>query len=392
MAGDNYISERVIFVDQPFGGFYVASIKASKLVKVAYSLPAKYGEESLDGVQRGINQKRVDNIARFCKTENAMFPSSIILAANLLEDGSAVDPAFEWKISADGYLNVPKEFEAASIVDGQHRLEGLKKALNEGCEDFDILCSIYMDLPAPKQAEVFATINFNHQKVDKSLAYQLFGYDLDATDPKYWSPDTLAISFARILNKNPSSPFKNHISYGMKEKHLSFSDEQEEADYKSDPWKVSTSTMVEGIVRLISSNPTEDRYELHKKRMIRKDRAILEEVRRRSSEPLRHLYLSYNDGQFYDMVENYFRAVKRTLWIGEGMPLLRKTIGIQAIFDLLKRICEDYDSAVEWQENSFKDLLEKVDLKKIGDLETNYSGVGRSQIRNVLLEALQPVE
>ncbi|HCD3582856.1 TPA: DGQHR domain-containing protein, partial [Escherichia coli] len=109
------------------------------------------------------------------------------------------------------------------IVDGQHRIEGLKKAIESGelAADFDLVCAIYFELPAPKQAEVFATINFNQQKVDKSLAYQLFGYDLDSVDSEFWSPDTLAIYLTRLLDKEDNSPLKGRIDFGMKKLDLS---------------------------------------------------------------------------------------------------------------------------------------------------------------------------
>ncbi|MCX2982874.1 DGQHR domain-containing protein [Halieaceae bacterium IMCC14734] len=386
---DYFYSEDAILVEQPFGSFYIAVIPASQLVEIAYSLPATYGELELDGVQRGLNKKRVESIARFCKTENALFPNSIILAANILEDGSAIASELAWTV-LDGKLNVPTEVRAASIVDGQHRIEGLKLALAEGLDDFDLVCSIYFDLPAPRQAEVFATINFNQQKVDKSLAYQLFGYDLDSSDPKYWAPDTLAISLTRILNNNDSSPFKNHVSYGTSKKYLSFTSEKEEKAYREDPWKISTSTMVEGISKLISSNATVDRYELHKKRVIKRDRSVLRENKRRASEPWRDLYLSYCDAQLYDIVEKYFKAVEGVLWAGSGLPILRKTIGIQALFDLLKVVAEVEKGAPDFSVDEFSHILEKVDLNDVGNLETNYSGSGRSLIKQLLVDACFP--
>ncbi|MCX7101848.1 MAG: DGQHR domain-containing protein [Methylobacter sp.] len=380
-----------IIVEQPFGSFYLASIRASKLVKITYSLPAKYGDNTLNGVQRGLNRKRVENIAKFCKTESPLFPNSVILAANILEDGSLVEDDIAWMVTNDGYLLVPQMIESASIVDGQHRIEGMKLALESGMDDFDIVCSIYMDLPAPKQAEVFATINFNQQKVDKSLAYQLFGYNLDSTEPEYWAPDTLAISLTRILNKNIDSPFKNHIAYGMKDKHLVFENMKEEQEYFNDPWKVSTATMVDGITKLISSNPTEDRYELHKKRAFKKDRSILKEINRRSSEPWREYYLNYKDGQLFDNIENYFLAVNSVLWCDGGLPLLRKTIGIQALFDLLKIIAENESADEPYTKEFYLDILGRVNLKNIADLETNYSGLGRTRIKNVLIDSCYPV-
>lgn len=61
------------------------------------------------------------------------------------------------------------------------------------------------DLPLAYQAYLFATININQRKVDKSLAYEQFGYNLDDEEPESWAPDKLAVFFTRRLNLNPES-------------------------------------------------------------------------------------------------------------------------------------------------------------------------------------------
>lgn len=61
----NYFSGPSLRVKQPFGDFYVFSIPAKLLVKVCYSFAAKYGDEALTGVQRGINKERVKAISNF---------------------------------------------------------------------------------------------------------------------------------------------------------------------------------------------------------------------------------------------------------------------------------------------------------------------------------------
>lgn len=261
----NFIEEKSIYVSQPYSDFYVASIPVGKLVDVCYSFPAVYGDDALNGVQRGINEKRVRDISLFSLTEGALFPNSIILSANVLSNGELADEDHCWYIKDDDTLVVPTSEKCASIVDGQHRLAGLKKALDTGNldKDFRVVCAIYMELMPPQQAEIFATINFNQQKVDKSLAYQLFGYDLDSTDREYWAPDTLAIYLSRLLNKESNTPFYDRINYGMKKvRHGNM-----EVD-----WHISTSTIVEGISRLISKNPTSDRYQLHEKKLIKNKR------------------------------------------------------------------------------------------------------------------------
>ncbi|OLF81669.1 hypothetical protein AWH63_11210 [Marinobacter sp. C18] len=383
----SYEETKAIVVQQPFGDFYIVSIPASKLVKVVHSIPAEYTDGQLDGVQRAVNNKRIEDISRFCLTEKPLFPNTIILAANMKDDGDLVEDEQQWFVD-DGVLVIPSDMKAASIVDGQHRIEGMKKALAQGMDDFDLVCAIYMDLPTAKQAEVFATINFNQQKVDKSLAYQLFGYDLETTEPEYWSPDTLAISITRILGKQRSSPFKNHIGFGTKESELVFDDEVEKQRFEEDPWKISTSTMVAGISSLISKNSVRDRYSLHKKRFFKKDRTVLD-LGSKPIPPLRSLYLEFEDETIYLIVEGFFLSVDSNFW-GNSETLLRKTIGIQALFDILNILLKEQGlpnkNVVRDQgfKEHFDRVLSKANVAEIDVLEKNYSGSGRVAIRNEL--------
>lgn len=374
----------IIKVKQPFGDFYITSIPAKKLVDVCYSFPAVYGEDTLTGIQRGINTERVNKIKDFCLTEKAMFPSSVILSVNYNKKGLLADKE-QWYIE-DDMLIIPSGSELASIVDGQHRIEGIRKAIQSGelTEDFDIICSLYFELPAPQQAEVFATINFNQQKVDKSLAYQLFGYELDSNNPEYWAPDTLAIYLSRLLDKESDSPFEGRISFGM----AKVLDDEDESDEQGKlEWKVSTSTIVEGISSLISTNTTKDRYKLHKKRLIKKKRDVL--LENKSSAPLREFYINYKDGQLYDLISSYFKHFQSNFWYEDGLSFMHKTIGIQASFDLLKQIAIDLNKKnIEVDFSSVIKYLNNIDMEELKKLNVNFSGVGRLQIKNQLIKII----
>lgn len=369
---------KAIKVSQPFGDFYIASIPARLLVSVSYSFAAQYGEDVLSGVQRGINDNRVKNIASFCSTNDAMFPTSVILSANLDADGELTDSP--WYIDDESNLVIPSNMKNASIVDGQHRIEGIKKAIESGelAPDFDLVCTIYFELPASKQAEVFATINFNQQKVDKSLAYQLFGYDLDSVESKYWSPDTLAIYLTRLLDKELDSPLKGRIDFGMKKIDLG-----RKIDSDDSNWFISTSTIVQGITSLISTNAPKDRYHLHKKRLLKKDRSILLELP--SKAPLRDEYIKNRDGQLYDLIREYLDYCNSHFWGLKDAAFMRKTIGIQALFDLLKYISKDIaDKNGDVSFDVVEEYLNKINPSELKDLNVNYSGMGRAQIRSFL--------
>jgi hypothetical protein len=42
---------------------------------------------------------------------------------------------------------------------------------DEEHRDMELLCVVFIDLPTPYHAYIFATINFNQKKVDRSLTY-----------------------------------------------------------------------------------------------------------------------------------------------------------------------------------------------------------------------------
>ena len=69
------------------------------------------------------------------------------------------------------FLKIRAHEKAASIIDGQHRLAGFTD-LNS--RDFELIVSIFIDLPVEDQAMLFATINLKQTKVSPSLVYDLF--------------------------------------------------------------------------------------------------------------------------------------------------------------------------------------------------------------------------
>jgi DNA phosphorothioation-associated DGQHR protein 1 len=371
----NFIEVPTIYVEQPFSNFYLASISVHKLIEVCYSFPAVYGDDMLNGVQRGLNSKRIESISKYSQTDSALFPNSIILSANMLKDGMTPEEE-AWFIDSNGVLIVPTNKKYASIVDGQHRIEGIKKAIREGevAENFSVVCAIYFELTAPEQAEVFATINFNQQKVDKSLAYQLFGYDLDSTESEYWAPDTLAIYLTRLFNKEDKSPFLNRVNFGMKKKLI-------EDDISKD-WKISTSTLVEGITRLISKDPASDRYKLHKKKILKNVRDVL--TCKEKDAPLRKDYINNNDRQLFELIFEYFTFWEKIAWSKDKTSFMYKTIGIQASFDILRLLCEKHGL----DKDKIMQNLSDIDIEKLSLLNVNFSGIGRGQIRNELKKQL----
>jgi len=78
-------------------------------------------------------------------------------------------------------------------------------------QNMPLVCSVFLDLPNPFQAYVFATVNFNQKKVDRSLAYELFGFDTEDEPPQAWTPEKTAVFLTRRLNMDADSPLRGRI-------------------------------------------------------------------------------------------------------------------------------------------------------------------------------------
>jgi DNA phosphorothioation-associated DGQHR protein 1 len=381
-----------LIVSQPFGDFLVVTIPARVLLDVAYSdrLRAERKEDgtyALDGSQRPIAEPRLKEIARFIDSESASFPNCIILAANYrAEDGLIEeDEDAKWSLSSNkdgitGSLTIPTPAKLAPIIDGQHRLFGFNFTTNHERLEMPLICAIFFDLPKPYQAFLFATINANQRPVNKSLTYELFGYNVEEESPEKWTPEKLSVFLTRKLLIDPKSPFLNHILISAEN---DFAPRLAKIRNEGG-WAVSTATVVEGIVKLISQNPKRDAYAMGGK--------ITYEGKGRSSlrgspdsSPLRSLYIEGGDDIIYTSVRNYFSAVNEVLW-QEVNPdsLIRKTVGVQALFDLARKLMVEM---VEKKDSRIQEFAKKLrPARKIDFADPFFqtSGTGRQRIRNCL--------
>lgn len=372
-------------VDQRFGSFYVVKFQACELLELAYSEPLRKEDDLLLGNQRQLSEQRRKSIRNYINSSECAFPNSIILAANFPKDGNGQNEDnddYRWKVEPKGdcfCLEIPTMKPMAVIIDGQHRLMGFSDA-DLTAKKMELVCSVYMDLPSSMQAFLFATINSTQKAVDKSLAYELFGFDLVSESPETWSPDKLAISLCRKLNIEHDSPFYGHIKPGAI---------MEMPSGEDGKWKVSTSCIVDSILRLISSNPKDDKTSLYKFGEKQRLRHKLSGERRDSS-PLRELYLNNHDGVIYGIICNFFNAARYVYGnLFEESTALNKTIGIQGLFDVLKLyILSNKDQPLK-DVDFTRDALSEIFIKSKSvnfkdDIFMKFSGVGRSRVRDAI--------
>lgn len=381
------IKLRALKVSQPLGDFFVISIKASILKKISFSEPLTYLSEdgTLKGNQRPINEKRLREIGKYIDTAEMTFPNSIILSVNNNEDGTVIEDTHNrWELKKENdeyFLEFPENMKSASIIDGQHRLNGFDYIKDESRLDMELLCSIFFDLPNPYQAYLFATINGNQKKVDKSLALEQFGYFIEKEEIESWTPEKLAANIVRKLNFDKSSPLYSLIKLAP------IYDNEDFIQLNNSNWLISTSAMIEGILSLFTSNYKRDRIEMmNKKIFYGRDRKMLKNLK--DTSPLRDEFLNYKDEFVENVISTFFRTVNDKIWLKtDKNSYLKKTIGIQVLFDVLK---ESLKKNKEFDSN----IIDSICHVDFSDNYFQASGIGKTRIRNVIfiLNNLKSIE
>lgn len=184
--------------------------------------------------QRRVDDKRTREISKFIlnaieaglKGESVpIFPTSIILAFNDYDRDMA-------DIRMNDTVDIPMLPEGILIVDGQHRYSGmeylygqLKEMENtlfnedagrilEVVRQYSFNCSILLNYDIWQQAQVFASVNFNQKKVNKSLFYDIYGIQLPPGEncilPKQ-NEIYIAHQLVEHLNSGTTSPFKGFV-------------------------------------------------------------------------------------------------------------------------------------------------------------------------------------
>jgi len=314
----------VIRVVQPIGEIYVGSIPSKALWEIAeYDMREIRQQEDgiylATGIQRRLDEKRVSEISTYVQTVDATFPTAVVLAVSsdcvefsdrggsgcLRMHLSSSDAAPTEGLFAYGRV--------ARVIDGQHRIEGLKRAQ---VEDFDVNVAIFVDADIEDQARVFATVNLAQTKVSKSLVYDLFSYSTAL------SPEKLAHSVCLSLDQTKGSPLHHRI------KRLGTATP---GRLTEEP--LSQATVVEGILSHIVRNKEQLIKDRDRARRGKKfDRPTPDEARRLV---LRQFFVEGRTVDVAELLWNYFEAVKSVFpedWkVGGIGNILPRTNGYRAL-------------------------------------------------------------
>lgn len=113
------------------------------------------------------------------------------------------------EVSKNG-LRVPEIERSAQLIDGQHRVAGLKAAIDERAEvgSMSIPVTIYRGLTTSKCADLFLAINTEQKPAPRSLVFDLYG----VADEKIIDRDAArARDIAMALHEESASPYYDLI-------------------------------------------------------------------------------------------------------------------------------------------------------------------------------------
>lgn len=292
------VSMNVIRARQPLGDLYVGTLPSRTLWELAeYDMrEIRRREDGIylaTGVQRELNEKRVEEIATYVKTVDATFPTAVVLAisADCVEVQEAPDGCLKMDLASEEIPDPEGLFSyqrVARVIDGQHRIEGLKRA---GKEDFDVNVAILVDADIEDQARVFATVNLAQTKVSKSLVYDLFSYSTSN------SPERIAHSVCLSLDRTEGSPFFERI------KRLGTA-----TPGRINPEPLSQATVVEGMLSHMVANKKQLIQDRDWARRGKSFAPISDDEARRLV--LRRFFLEDREVDLAELLWNYFDAVR----------------------------------------------------------------------------------
>jgi DNA sulfur modification protein DndB len=151
--------------------FYSFSIEPDTLLKLSYILHSTVTSEDSEGAyQRMVSKSRLNEINNFLDN-GGYFPNSIIININTQKEkplySDIVSGIHDSETSDLCVLHLPKTYQSAFIIDGQHRLYGY--ANNEWKFKNSIPVVAFENLPIEEQVKMFVDINHKQKSVSKNL-------------------------------------------------------------------------------------------------------------------------------------------------------------------------------------------------------------------------------
>lgn len=179
--------------------FLLTRLPARVVTHVSYA--AVRGRDDEEGaIQRVLNASRIGGIKAFTLA-GGDYPNAIVL--NWVSETNKLK-----RLTKE--IGFSDEANSAQIIDGQHRVAGIREAIEERKEigDLQLPVVIYTGLTTKECADIFLAINEEQKPAPRSLVFDLFGLaSQELVDPAA----VRARDIAHFLNDNNLSPYCGEI-------------------------------------------------------------------------------------------------------------------------------------------------------------------------------------
>jgi DNA sulfur modification protein DndB len=187
--------------------FLLTTLPARLVAAVTYaSVRGKDKEEG--AIQRVLNTSRISGIKDFTLA-GGDFPNAFVL--NWVSQENIL-------IKNGNIISFDDMTRSAQIIDGQHRIAGIRAAILEKNEigDMELPVVIYEALSSRECADIFLSINTEQKPVARSLVFDLFGIaSEDIVDPAALRARDIALTLHQVENspyyellKMPGAPIR----------------------------------------------------------------------------------------------------------------------------------------------------------------------------------------
>ncbi|HBB6244369.1 TPA: DGQHR domain-containing protein [Escherichia coli] len=342
---------KYIEVNQPIGTFYLTSIRAIDLLDI---VRVDRRRDFEFGVQRDISSSRVSEIAKYTSEPDATFPTPIIIS---------VDDSSNLKMD-DTYFYFESEVVIGDVIDGQHRLWGIKNSSN--AKLFELPVVLMFDLTDEEKAYVFSIINSKQTRVNPSIVYDLFSL------AERRSPQKTCHEIARGINSNPDSPFYKKLKMlGKKE-------------INQDNASLSQSTFIKYLIQHISKKPDDDARMLKMNLPLTPNNQCI----------FRDYFIEENDAVIQKIILNYFNAISNVYPVEWNTPreyYLSKLTGYAALMKVfpviyskgIKEKTLNYDFMLSEVSKIKRNLAARGINFKAGEFGTNESEINKL-VKNII--------